>query len=47
MVADEAITTRGAVGLMVEDDNQAAIAVYRKLGLSHRPLAAAFVQDQL
>lgn len=46
-VADDAITTRGAVGLMVDDDNAAATALYRSLGLSYRPISAAFVQDRI
>lgn len=47
LVADEAITTRGSVALMVDDDNPAAVAVYRHLGLSYRQLSAAHVQDRI
>lgn len=47
LVAGEAIRTHGAIGLMVDDDNAAAIAVYRRLGLTYRPLLAARVEDHL
>jgi ribosomal protein S18 acetylase RimI-like enzyme len=37
----EAIRERGAVALMVDGDNEPAIKLYRRLGLSYRPLLAA------
>ncbi|SDT28017.1 GNAT family N-acetyltransferase [Microlunatus soli] len=47
LVAGDAIVTRGAVGLMVDDDNTAAIGLYRSLGLSYRPISAAYVHNGL
>lgn len=47
LVADAAITERGAVGLMVDDDNTAARRVYEKLGLDYYPVLAAYVKSGL
>lgn len=44
LVADAAITERGAVGLMVDDDNPAARRVYEKLGLEYHPVLASYVK---
>jgi ribosomal protein S18 acetylase RimI-like enzyme len=38
-----AIATHGAAALMVEQDNHAAIRLYRSLGMSCRQLTAACV----
>ncbi|HEY9292047.1 MAG TPA: GNAT family N-acetyltransferase [Microlunatus sp.] len=46
LAAGEAIRERGAVALMVDEPNPAAVRTYVKLGLSYRPVAAAAVGDQ-
>ena len=46
LVAGEAIRERGAVALMVDDPNPAAVRTYDKLGFSYRQVAAAAVSDQ-
>ncbi|QGN31839.1 GNAT family N-acetyltransferase [Microlunatus sp. Gsoil 973] len=43
LVADTAITERGAVGLMVDDDNAPARRLYAKLGLEYRPVLASYL----
>jgi ribosomal protein S18 acetylase RimI-like enzyme len=42
-VTAELMKRHGQVGLMVHHDNEAAIAVYRKLGYTYRRVAAASV----
>ena len=37
----DGLARHGTVALMVDADNQAAIRLYRRLGLSHRPMSAA------
>jgi len=44
LVADAAITERGAVGLMIDEDNTGARRLYAKLGLHYRPVLAARVR---
>ncbi len=43
LVLDTLVTERGRAGLMVESANTAAVGLYRRFGLSWRPLAAAAV----
>jgi ribosomal protein S18 acetylase RimI-like enzyme len=43
LVADTAITERGAVGLMVDEDNDAARRLYARLGLDYQPVLASYV----
>jgi ribosomal protein S18 acetylase RimI-like enzyme len=43
LAADTAITERGAVGLMVDEDNTAARRLYARLGLDYRPVLASYV----
>ncbi|GAB3912645.1 hypothetical protein GCM10011575_45590 [Microlunatus endophyticus] len=45
LVAGAAITERGAVGLMVDEDNSGARRLYAKLGLDYRPVLAAQVRS--
>lgn len=45
LVADAAITERGAVGLMIDDDNPAARRLYEKLGLEYHPVLASHVKS--
>jgi ribosomal protein S18 acetylase RimI-like enzyme len=47
LVAQDAITQRGAVGLMVDDDNPAAQHLYRRLGFAYHPVLASHVQDRM
>jgi GNAT superfamily N-acetyltransferase len=42
-VLTEALASYGTAALMVDDDNHAAIALYRALGLTYRPVSAASV----
>lgn len=42
-VLAEALSRHGAAALMVDDDNGAAISLYRALGLRYRPVSAAAV----
>lgn len=44
-VVRSALADYGAVALMVEHENRAARSLYEKLGLSYRPLSAAFFDD--
>ena len=44
-VLAEAIARHGAAALMVEEYNDPAIGLYRRLGLTYRSVAAAFVTD--
>ncbi|MCC2274042.1 GNAT family N-acetyltransferase [Streptomyces sp. ET3-23] len=41
LLLDEALTRHGTAALMVDDDNPAALHLYRSLGLRYRPLRAA------
>ncbi|WP_168207459.1 GNAT family N-acetyltransferase [Microlunatus elymi] len=41
LIAGESLRERGAVGLMVDEPNPAAVRTYRKLGFDYRELAAA------
>lgn len=45
LVADTAITERGAVGLMVDENNPAARRVYEKLGLDYHSVLAAYAKE--
>lgn len=47
LVADAAITERGAVGLMVDEGNSAARRLYDRLGLSYHPVLASYVRSGL
>lgn len=47
LVADAAITERGAIGLMVDDDNTSARRLYEKLGLEYHPVLSSYVKTGL
>lgn len=45
LVIDAAVTERGAVGLMVDEDNTAARRLYDKLGMDYHPVLASYVKS--